>query len=175
MNKSPVFPMTPEANHYSDYGFDPQMDYFQVLEEARRHSKRSDPRPLDSLHCKLQKPISKDDANKSKKRRRGWWKSAFLFWRRPKVSSEAGEQRRSQQRPHNAHRSAVSGPIYATESCCGGRRTSRPSSGPLTAAEVGADAAGLAYLSLRDLSFVDGRRASTHAAVPPAMPIYLVT
>lgn len=30
MNKYPVFPMTPEANHYSDYGFDPQMDYFQV-------------------------------------------------------------------------------------------------------------------------------------------------
>ena len=28
-NKSPIFPM-PEPQHFSDYGFDPQIDYFQV-------------------------------------------------------------------------------------------------------------------------------------------------
>ncbi|WOL10311.1 hypothetical protein Cni_G19066 [Canna indica] len=170
MNKSPVFPVTPESNHYSDYGFDPQIDYFQVLEEARRNSKRVDPRPLDSLHCKLQKPISKDDT-KSKKRRRGWWKSALLFWRRPKVMSDADVQRRG-----SAHRSAVSGPIYSTESCGGGRRTSRPCSGPLTVAEVGVQAAGMSYLSLRDFSAgAEGHPVSPYAAVPPAVPIYLVT
>lgn len=29
-NKSPIFPM-PDPQHFSDYGFDPQIDYFQVL------------------------------------------------------------------------------------------------------------------------------------------------
>lgn len=28
-NKSPIFPM-PQPQHFSDYGFDPQIDYFQV-------------------------------------------------------------------------------------------------------------------------------------------------
>lgn len=29
MSKSPIFRL-PEPQHYSDYGFDPQIDYFQV-------------------------------------------------------------------------------------------------------------------------------------------------
>ena len=29
-SKSPVFPF-PEPQHFSDYGFDPQLDYFQVI------------------------------------------------------------------------------------------------------------------------------------------------
>ncbi|RRT48393.1 hypothetical protein B296_00006846 [Ensete ventricosum] len=131
-----------------DYGIDPQLDYFQVLEEARRHSKRGDQRPLDYLHFKLQKPISKDDV-KSKNHRRGWWKSALAFWRRP-------EQRRAARGPY-AHRAAVSGPLYTTESGGVGRRTCRPISGRLTATEFGAEAAGLAYLSLRELNQVDSR------------------
>ncbi|KAK7836409.1 hypothetical protein CFP56_022561 [Quercus suber] len=64
-NKSPIFPM-PEPQHFSDYGFDPQIDYFQVLEEARKH-KRETTRSIDSIHFKLQKPISKDDLKKTHK------------------------------------------------------------------------------------------------------------
>ncbi|CAL9108458.1 unnamed protein product [Musa textilis] len=171
MNRSPIFRMTPEANHYSDYGFDPQIDYFQVLEEARRNSKRGDQRPLDCLHCKLQKPISKDDV-KSKNHRRGWWKSALGFWRRPrpKVRSDSYKQRRAARRPYT-HRAAVSGPLYTTESVGVGRRTCRPISGRLTAAEFGAEAAGLAYLRLWELNLVDDRP----TALSPAAPIYIVT
>ncbi|RWW25071.1 hypothetical protein GW17_00010611 [Ensete ventricosum] len=115
-----------------------------VLEEARRHSKRGDQRPLDYLHFKLRKPISKDDV-KSKNHRRGWWKSALAFWRR-----------RAARGPY-AHRAAVSGPLYTTESGGVGRRTCRPISGRLTATEFGAEEAGLAYLSLRELNQVDSR------------------
>ncbi|KAJ8467566.1 hypothetical protein OPV22_030118 [Ensete ventricosum] len=158
MNRSPIFRMTPEANHCSGYGIDPQLDYFQVLEEARRHSKRGDQRPLDYLHFKLRKPISKDDV-KSKNHRRGWWKSALAFWRR-----------RAARGPY-AHRAAVSGPLYTTESGGVGRRTCRPISGRLTATEFGAEAAGLAYLSLRELNQVDSRP----TALSPAAPIYSVT
>ncbi|KAJ0046503.1 hypothetical protein Pint_05194 [Pistacia integerrima] len=69
-NKSPIFPM-PEPQHFTDYGFDPQIDYF--------HKKQSS-RSIDSLHFKLQKPISKDESkvkktlhNKAKKKR--WWRN----------------------------------------------------------------------------------------------------
>lgn len=31
-NKAPIFPM-PEPQHFSDYGFDPQIDYFQVSKD----------------------------------------------------------------------------------------------------------------------------------------------
>ncbi|KAJ0106360.1 hypothetical protein Patl1_18998 [Pistacia atlantica] len=61
-NKSPIFPM-PEPQHFNDYGFDPQIDYFQcsvldsfvenkVLEEARKQKKESS-RSIDSLHFEL--------------------------------------------------------------------------------------------------------------------------
>ncbi|WOL16005.1 hypothetical protein Cni_G24787 [Canna indica] len=173
MNNTPIFPMTTEADHYSDYGFD--VNYFQALEEARRHPKRKESRPLDSLHCKLKKPISKDES-KGKKRRQGWWKSALLFWRRPKVG-DSSEEHHAHRRPHHGNWPAASGPIYATESggCGVGRRARRPSAGLLmAAAEIGAEAAsGLAYLSLRDHSLSDGLR--VERAVPSPMPIYLVT
>ncbi|XP_008775695.1 uncharacterized protein LOC103695999 [Phoenix dactylifera] len=178
MSKSPIFPM-PEPQHYSDYGFDPQIDYFQVLEEARRHRKRSEVRSLDALHFKLQKPISKDDATARKKRRR-WWKSALLFWKRAKAGGDDHCDAGSAYGPKvsspcisHPYR-AVSGPLYATESARSSTpcRTSRPSSGPLAAAEVGA--AGIPYLSLRDLNLVDGARVSASAA-PTPIPIYLVT
>ncbi|THU43055.1 hypothetical protein C4D60_Mb00t07530 [Musa balbisiana] len=165
MNGTPIFPMKLEVSHDSDH-------LQEASEEARRHSKRRCPRPLDSLHCKLQKPISKDDA-KSKKRRCGWWKSALLFWRRPEdcTSDEHHVHRRS-----HAHSAAVLGPIYATESgVVVWRSTRRPSSGLLTAAEVGSEASRLAYLSLTDISANDGRRVAPYAAVRPAVPVYLVT
>ncbi|KAG1371285.1 hypothetical protein COCNU_16G003790 [Cocos nucifera] len=168
----------PEPQHYSDYGFDPQIDYFQALDEARRHRKRSEARSLDALHFKLQKPISKDDS-KARKKRRWWWKSALRFWKRAKAGGDehaAGSAYRPKVYstcPSYPYR-AGSGPLYATESAGSSThcRTSRPSSGPLAAAEVGA--APIPYLCLRDLNLVDGPRISASAA-PAPMPIYLVT
>ncbi|XP_072997321.1 uncharacterized protein [Typha latifolia] len=168
--KSPIFPF-PEPHHYSDYGFDPQIDYFQVLEEARRQSKRceSRPPPLDSLHLKLQKPISKDAA-KSKKRHR-WWKtagSALLFWKRAKPDAHA---RRGDARGRRCGYpcGTVSGPLYVTEASCMAAASCRSNSGPLAAAEVGVE--GLPYLSLRGLNLVDG----DGGAGARNVPIYLVT
>lgn len=149
-----------------------------MLEEARRHRKRSEARSLDALHFKLQKPISKDDA-KARKKRRWWWKSALRFWKRAKASCDdrdAGSAYRpkvSSPCPSYPYQ-PVSGPLYATESAGSSThcRTSRPSSGQLAAAEVGA--AGIPYFCLRDLNLVEDPPISASAA-PTPMPIYLVT
>ncbi|KAL0737900.1 hypothetical protein Bca4012_014110 [Brassica carinata] len=119
-NTSPVSPM-PLSQHFSDYGFDPQIDYFQVLllffllllhvslfssfirykvlEEARKHKKETS--SIDSTHqFKLQKPISKDDlirtALHKNKKKRWFLKNALLFfnwgkWRRRGGSHYAGD------------------------------------------------------------------------------------
>ncbi|CAI9762619.1 unnamed protein product [Fraxinus pennsylvanica] len=76
-NKAPVFPI-PEPQHFSDYGFDPQIDYFQVLEEARNY-KRENVTSIDTQHFKLQKPISTDEHSPKKNKMR-WWRNALLFF-----------------------------------------------------------------------------------------------
>ncbi|KAL8142835.1 hypothetical protein V2J09_015867 [Rumex salicifolius] len=163
--QSPVFSI-PEPHHFSDYGFDPQIDYFQVLEEARRHKRESSSssgyysRSIDTLHFKLQKPISKDDPyhfskmkkmkNSTKKRR--WWKKAIIFIK-------------SRWSPHSSRPinplgpTSISGPIYLTESF-GGSATSSRSSTPARKGQIG-----IPYVSLRELNMDP----------PPPMPIYLVT
>ncbi|KAK7412925.1 hypothetical protein VNO78_04687 [Psophocarpus tetragonolobus] len=184
-NKSPVFPIS-NPQHFSDYGFDPQINYFQVLEEAMKH-KRETARSIDSIHFKLQKPISKDDsrnkAHRPKKKR--WWRSAFLFfkwrWAQPRdndninINSNDDDVHQARAR---AFRASISGPVYWTESLSGSatpyRTTSRPSSGPL-AGTLTPPAKGdveTPYLSLRELNMEQQlqRRMSTSA-----MPIYLVT
>ncbi|XP_022761230.1 uncharacterized protein LOC111307476 [Durio zibethinus] len=189
-NKSPIFPM-PEPQHFSDYGFDPQIGYFQVLEEARKHRKETS-RSIDSLHFKLQKPISKDEQyskknHKSKKKKR-WWKNAFLFFKWKKWSLHGSKNHRDtldldldlepdvHRARARAFRASISGPIYITESRSGSstpyRSTSRPSSGPL-AGTLTATRKGdleIPYLSLRELNMEQHHRVSTSA-----MPIYLVT
>ncbi|PKA62231.1 hypothetical protein AXF42_Ash016023 [Apostasia shenzhenica] len=168
-SKNPIFPM-PESQHYSDYGFDPQIDYFLVLEEARRRGRRTEGlRSSDALRFKLQKPISKDDRSKSKKRRQ-WWKYAFgLFWKRGRAASAGGSVKVSapmyvsaSASPWCSRSRSPSGPLYATE-CMNAAR----SSGPLFG-----DAGALPYVSLRDLTIAEDRRLSTGSS---PMPIYLVT
>lgn len=143
------------------------------MEDARCHLKRGDQRVVDSLRYKLKKPIAKDEA-RAKKRRRGWWKSALHFWKRPELGSF--EENNGSRRSH-AQWSAGSGPVYSTDTGGVGRRARRPSTGLLlAAAEVGADAAaGVAYVNLRDLSLGDGGQVAHCAVLPPAAPIYLVT
>ncbi|KAI3993360.1 hypothetical protein MKX01_010103 [Papaver californicum] len=86
-SKTPILPITQHPHHFSDYGFDPQMDYLLVLEEAKKHKKEkflpstvaTTSRSIESLHFKLQKPISKEEESKKKKRKSKWWKNALLF------------------------------------------------------------------------------------------------
>ncbi|XP_074307222.1 uncharacterized protein LOC141642341 [Silene latifolia] len=169
--KLPVFPMF-EPQHFSDYGFDPQIDYFQVLEEARKH-KRETTRSIDTLHFKLQKPISKDDQKKNKKRR-WWWKNAVVFF---KTKWAAQHQRPSPLEYHNHNlNQSISGPIYVTESLSGSttpyRSTSRPTSGPLAGTLTPSRKGDLdiPYISLKDLNMEP-----SHVISSTPMPIYLVT
>ncbi|KAF5950930.1 hypothetical protein HYC85_012923 [Camellia sinensis] len=169
-SKSPIFPM-PEPHHFSDYGFDPQIDYFQVLEEARKH-KRETTRSIDALHFKLQKPISRDESKKIKKSKRRWWRSAVLFFRRrwtPSVTADHGGDIGLHR--GRALRGSVSGPVYITESIPY-RTTSRPSSGPLagTLTPARKGEVEIPYISLRELNMEPQHMISTSA-----MPIYLVT
>ncbi|KAG6593981.1 hypothetical protein SDJN03_13457, partial [Cucurbita argyrosperma subsp. sororia] len=178
-SKSPVFPF-PEPQHYSDYGFDPQLDYFQVLEEARKH-RREGSRSIDSIHFKLQKPISKDDSSKTKKKKR-WWKNALLFfkWKWVQHQNDAvfTHHHDVHQARARAFRASISGPVYVTESRSGSntplRSTTRPTSGPLagTLTPTRKSDIQIPYLSLRELNMEQQQyRNSTSAA----MPIYLVT
>ncbi|KAI4345392.1 hypothetical protein L6164_012520 [Bauhinia variegata] len=182
--KIPVFPM-PEPQHFSDYGFDPQIDYFQVLEEAMKHKRETAARSIDSIHFKLQKPISKDEsrkAHKSKQRKR-WWKNALLFFKWKWIRHH--HHRQCDQDDDDVHhararafRASISGPVYLTESRSGSstpyRTASRPSSGPLagTLTPVEKGDVDIPYLSLRELNMEkqQQQRMSTSA-----MPIYLVT
>ncbi|XP_057547768.1 uncharacterized protein LOC130826205 [Amaranthus tricolor] len=170
-SKPPVFPII-EPHHFSDYGFDPQIDYFQVLEEARKHKKETTTRSIDTLHFKLQKPISKDDAKK--KRRQWWWKNAVLFF---KTKWAAQHTRASSiEYHHQPYRGSISGPIYFTDSLSGSaspcRTTSRPTSGPLagTLTPTRKGDLEIPYMSLKDLNMD-----APHVMSPAPMPIYLVT
>ncbi|KAK9139310.1 hypothetical protein Scep_008991 [Stephania cephalantha] len=138
-NKTPVFPVPPQPQHFSDYGFDPQIDYFQVLEEARRHKRDIFTRSIDSLHFKLQKPISKEESKKKSKKKR-WWKNALLFWRWKWVHNNDDDDDDDDddgyvRRSRGAYRGAISGPVYITESRSGSvtprRSASRAASGPI--------------------------------------------
>ncbi|ESQ32375.1 hypothetical protein EUTSA_v10004959mg [Eutrema salsugineum] len=189
-NNSPVFPF-PQSQHFSDYGFDPQIDYFQVLEEARKHKKENS--SIDSIQFKLQKPISKDDlirrttlhAKNKKKKRWFWWKNALLFfnWRKWPVSAvgrrgshyagddgDMGFDDRdvhiARARNFRASAGSISGPVYVTESRSGSStpyRTIRPS---LTLTPA------IPYLSLRELTMERQQRIGTSSM---SGPIYLVT
>ncbi|GFZ09050.1 hypothetical protein Acr_20g0008580 [Actinidia rufa] len=127
--KSPIFPM-PEPQHFSDYGFDPQIDYFQVLEEARKHKRETASRSIDSLHFKLQKPISKDESKRIKKSKRRWWRKALLFLRRRWTRTD-GDRDDDGAGVHRgrAYRGSISGPMYITECTSGPARRTGPSAG----------------------------------------------
>jgi len=175
----------PEPHHFSDYGFDPQIDYFQVLEEARKH-KRESTRPIDSIHFKLQKPISKDESKKTHKaKKKRWWRSALLFfkwkWVHHNGHGIGGDNHEDVHLARaRAFRASISGPVYFTESRSGSasatpyRSTSRPSSGPLagTFTPPSKDEVNLPYLSLRELNTEQQQQQRISTS---AMPLYLVT
>ncbi|KAF3340612.1 hypothetical protein FCM35_KLT09456 [Carex littledalei] len=172
MSKAPIFPIS-EPQHFSDYGFDPQISYFQVLEEARKHAKRgNDTKPcLDSVHLKLQKPISKDKHHR--RTTAGKWLrsagSALLFWKRNK--KENSYSRSYSRHPYStsyptcySSSYSASGPLYVTDSYSQAEVvTCRAKSGPLAGP----------YFNLRELNLVSGAQSNSGGA--GAMPVYLVT
>ncbi|XP_051129269.1 uncharacterized protein LOC127250148 [Andrographis paniculata] len=169
-NKPPIFPV--QEPHFTDYGFEPQFHYFQVLEEARNHRRERTAIARssvddDMMNFKLQKPISRDDSSslskkiKKTKNTRRWWRNALLFFRFPRSPPP-------DNRINYNIGSSISGPLYITDSIAGGspapyRTASRPSSGPLVKGEV----VDIPYVSL-----ADGNCRTSSAA---ATPIYLVT
>ncbi|OAY56042.1 uncharacterized protein LOC110611837 [Manihot esculenta] len=178
-SKSPVFPM-PESHHFSDYGFDPQIDYFQFLEEARNHQRET---TIDSLHFKLQKPITKDDSSRKthNTKKKHWWRKAFLFFKWRWIHSHHNNDLADEEDVHEARarafRASVSGPVYITESRSGSstpyRTVNRPSpgtlAGNLTAARKGD--LEIPYLSLRELNMEQQQQRMSTSA----LPVYLVT
>ncbi|KAK4800509.1 hypothetical protein SAY86_020996 [Trapa natans] len=177
-----------EPHHFSDYGFDPQIDFFQVLGEARRH-KREVTRPIDSIHFKLQKPISKDHHRPPHLKKRKWWRNALLFFRgrwAPQITHHtAASSSSSSQKPHCSESSSVDSPLagggswpmsrasipgrlYLTESRSDlglpYRTASQPTSGSLggSMTPFGKGDLGISYLNLRQT-----QRFSTSATAPP--------
>ncbi|VVA96751.1 unnamed protein product [Arabis nemorensis] len=190
-NISPIFPI-PESHHFTDYGFDfdPQINYFQVMEEARKHKRETSAKSsINGIHFKLQKPISKDDPTRttlhSKRKKQRWWKKAFpsfLKWRKWPISTVGlNEDRRAKnfRAVTGSMSMSMSGPVYATESRSGlstpyrtttttSKHSSGPIAGTLTPARKG-DVA-IPYLSLRELNMEQQQRISISSS-----PIYLVT
>ncbi|KAI3867456.1 hypothetical protein MKX03_010036 [Papaver bracteatum] len=191
-NKSPIFPIPQHPHHFSDYGFDPQMDYLQVLEEAKKHKKEkfipsstTTSRSVESLHFKLQKPISKEESKK-KKQKSKWWKNALLFCKKKWVyqndqvsdhhfGTDNNNYIKSNQGGSN-YRGTISGPIYITESRSGSSTPCRSTSGPLSSSSsawtlMPATKNEVPYLNLREMNLDQNHRIST----TNPMPIYLVT
>ncbi|KAG5236025.1 Serine hydroxymethyltransferase [Salix suchowensis] len=188
-NRSPIFPM-PEPQHFSDYGFDPQIDYFQLLEGARNRKRKTVTArlPVDSLHLKLRKPISNEDSagrkvHKAKNKKKKWWRNAVLFFKWKCIHSNDRDHYLDRENAHEARgrgfRASVSGSVYLIDSLSGSstpsRSTSRPSSGALAGTLTPARKGDLEipYLSLMDLNMEQQqqRRGSSTSA----NPIYLVT
>ncbi|KAF8052488.1 hypothetical protein N665_1554s0001 [Sinapis alba] len=174
-NTSPIF---------SDYGFDPQIDYFQVLQEARNHKKETlSTSSIDSIHhqFKLQKPISKDDLTrtalnkKNKKKHRWFLRNALLFfnWRKWKRRGGEGDTEFDDldvhmARARNFRAGSMSGPVYVTDSLTGSSTPYRairpPSLTTLTPV--------VPYLSLRELNMERQQRINASSM---SGPLYLVT
>lgn len=156
-----------------------------------KHKRETSSRSIDSIHFRLQKPISKDNSSRTKvhkPKKKRWWRSALLFfkWR------WAHHQHRHNNHDNNnindvhqararAFRASISGPVYLTESRSGSstpyRTTSRPSSGPL-AGTLTPPAKGdvdIPYLSLRELTMEQQQLQQQQSMSTSAMPIYLVT
>ncbi|KAM7485054.1 hypothetical protein LguiA_001063 [Lonicera macranthoides] len=181
---TPIFPM-PQPHHFTDYGFDPQVDYFQVLEEARKHKRETSSRSIDALHFKLQKPISKDDSKKNRKNRKQkrWWNKnpllSLSFFKCNRASHSDNNTRPPSSKSHTTVHPIrpMSGPLYFTDSRSSSsttpyRTTSRPSSGPIagTLAPSSKGDLDIPYVSLREFNVDQQHRSSTSA-----LPIYMVT
>ncbi|TKW27786.1 hypothetical protein SEVIR_3G280600v4 [Setaria viridis] len=197
---APVFPFPASAagepDHFSDYGFDPQLVGFFPQREAKRpssSSRRHQPPPLESARFKLQKPISKKHHHHLQKqqqqprRRHRWWSSAasaaLLLFKRPS-SSDSSSSAAAPAPPHYGYSASATVPLYLAGDDSGADDgpaactcwAPAMRSGRLAAAELGAAADAVPYVSLRSASLGGGGAGAGRAGGgAPAMPIYLVT
>ncbi|KAF8748863.1 hypothetical protein HU200_012790 [Digitaria exilis] len=190
---APVFPFPADAaagepDHFSDYGFDPQLVGFFAQPEPKRPSwskrRHQPPPPLESARFKLQKPISKRQHHQQKQqqqRRRRWWSSAasaaLLLFKRP-CSSPSSSPAVAPAPPPSAPSASVVMPMYLADDDDDGGEAAcacwAPAmrSGRLAAAELGASAALVPYVSLRSASL---RAGGADGGAPAVVPMYLVT
>ncbi|KAL6522855.1 hypothetical protein OROHE_016702 [Orobanche hederae] len=167
-NKSPIIELL-QQQHFTDYGFEPQIDYFQILEEGRKHKKESTSRSVD-LHFKLQKPISKDVSSKKiKKNKRRWWRNALLFLKFPKWAPPGAGGADLSGRRHRI--GSICGPVYITESGSG-PSTPYGAAGRPGFVSLMKDGLDIPYMSLRELNMDQNHRIP---ATSTDKPIYLVT
>uniref|UniRef100_A0A5B7BDE1 Uncharacterized protein n=1 Tax=Davidia involucrata TaxID=16924 RepID=A0A5B7BDE1_DAVIN len=125
MKKSPIHPKY-EAGDYGDYGFDPQVDFSQFLEEAREHACKE--------NSSYPEEAGKKQLGEVKKSKKSWKRSLFSWWKAEKRGNPSMEAPTSCQ-ISNPRRGYVSGPICGTGGGGGGGASCkpwRPTSGPLT-------------------------------------------
>ncbi|KAH7678679.1 hypothetical protein IHE45_06G012800 [Dioscorea alata] len=150
MNRRSVFGMA-ERQHYSDYGFDPQLGFFQILEEAMERGNKLGLQSPDALQFKLQKPMTTAEeeqedipgAKKKKKKKLGWWRwglpSPLFFWKKNNGKHNNKNNDNYEKRsPYycssspSYFRSAMSGPLQMDSSAPACKqRCNRSCSGPL--------------------------------------------
>ncbi|PAN20032.1 hypothetical protein PAHAL_3G314200 [Panicum hallii] len=182
----PAFAAAGEQDHFSDYGFDSQLVSFFAQAEAKRSRRHHShhPPPLEPARFKLQKPISKKHHHLQKQqqqRRHRWWSSAasaaLLLFKRPSSSSSCGPAADSAPAPYG-HSASAAVPLYLADDGDGPAACAcwAPSmrSGRLAAAELGAAAQAVPYVSLGSAS-LGGGGAGAAGGGAPATPIYLVT
>ncbi|CAD6272450.1 unnamed protein product [Miscanthus lutarioriparius] len=185
----------PEPDHFNDYGFDPQLlHFFSQLEVKRLWGRRqrhhqhqpAQSKPLESARFKLQKPISKKHHHRpQKQQRRRWWSSAasaalHLFKKRPSSTRPAPA---AAPTPPYGSAASTTVPLYLADydaaggddddgaAACTCWAPAVRSGSRLAAAELGAAAVAVPYVSLRSTSLAGGGGAEG----APVMPIYLVT
>ncbi|KAL3511555.1 hypothetical protein ACH5RR_024272 [Cinchona calisaya] len=127
MKMSPVYPRNEAANCHG-FEFDPQADFKQFLEEARKHScernLKAEPRHIEETRKAHQ-------SNGEKKKRKLWKSSLFSWFKTDKKSKNLVEPLHGSTIPQ-LRRGIVSGPIL--QGSAGGLITGRPrkpTSGPL--------------------------------------------
>lgn len=194
---APIFPfpatdaIATQPDHFSDYGFDPQLvHFFSQQPEAKRpwsrrhhhHQPSHSSKPLESTRFKLQKPISKKHHHEQHQRRR-WWSSAALlllkFKRRSSSSSSSSSSAAAAASPTYWSAASVPAvPLYLADDDGPSACTCWAPNGPvrrpgrMAAAELGDAAVSVPYVSIRSTGLGGAGRAGGDT---PAMPIYLVT
>ncbi|XP_038991730.1 uncharacterized protein LOC120115027 [Hibiscus syriacus] len=162
----------PQPHHFNDYGFDPQIHHFQVLEGSRKHKKETTSTVDGVVQFKLQKPFSEDyQSNRQKaKTKRYWWRNAlFFFGRKKRVPSGERNQLDDDRVSAKASRGLILGPLYMTERGGSGsttpcRPTSQSHSGPLAGIST-------PYVSLKELNMEQ----QPYRVSTSSLPIYFVT
>ncbi|CAN8255578.1 unnamed protein product [Cochlearia groenlandica] len=155
-NKSPI-------QHFNDYGFDPQIDYFHVLEEAKNdHNNKQNSSIDDAFKFNLQKQNEILHNNNKKKHR--FLKNPLLFFKwlkwppvvRSGRSHYAGDVH--VVRANTFRAGSMSGPVCVSESRSG-------SSTPYRTMRTVTSA--IPYLSLRELTMERQQRILTSSMSGP--------